>query len=332
MIGETSRRALLATGIAALVPAAAWGQARHRVGALFAGRTDDGGFMQAGYRGLRAATERLDLDVAVLDGIRPERALLQEALRRLAAETPWLVVAHGGQNNEAARTVAAEFPEAAFVVTQGGVTGPNLASYEVLQEQSAFLAGMLAGLTTTSRVVGHMSGIRVTPGLKGRAAFANGLAQAAPGAVLLTNFCGDQDNVELSGRVAIAMSQAGADTIFTMLNAGRAGAIEACRQRGVAQIGNVGDWVSLMPDVFIGSAVADSGLAMAAAIEDRAAERLVFDQVRYIGLERPEAVRLTMADRVPTAVRSQVAQAASDIAAGHLTVSTEWTGPEFATP
>ena len=284
--------------------------------------------MQAGYRGLRAATERLDLDVAVLDGIRPERALLQEALRRLAAETPWLVVAHGGQNSEAARTVAAEFPEAAFVVTQGGVTGPNLASYEVLQEQSAFLAG----LTTTSRVVGHMSGIRVAPGLKGRAAFANGLAQAAPGAVLLTNFCGDQDNVELSGRVAIAMSQAGADTIFTMLNAGRAGAIEACRQRGMAQIGNVGDWVSLMPDVFIGSAVADSGLAMAAAIEDRAAEHLVSDQVRYIGLERPEAVRLTMADRVPTAVKSQVAQAASDIAAGRLTVSTEWTGLEFATP
>ena len=32
---------------------------------------------------------------------------------------------------------------------------------------------MLAGLTTKTGVVGHMSGIKVVPGLKGRAAFAN---------------------------------------------------------------------------------------------------------------------------------------------------------------
>ena len=56
------------------------------------------------------------------------------------------------------------------------MTGPNLASYEVLQEQSAYLGGVLAALTTRTGVVGHMSGIRVRPGLKGRAEAVAGLA------------------------------------------------------------------------------------------------------------------------------------------------------------
>ena len=52
-------------------------------------------------------------------------------------------------------------------MTQGLVQGSNLSSYDVLQEESAYLAGVLAALTTRTGVVGHMSGIRVPPGLKG---------------------------------------------------------------------------------------------------------------------------------------------------------------------
>jgi basic membrane protein A len=59
-------------------------------------------------------------------------------------------------------------PQIKFVVTQGAVVGANLCSYEVLQEESAYLGGVLAALTTRTGVVGHMSGIRVRPGLKGR--------------------------------------------------------------------------------------------------------------------------------------------------------------------
>ena len=229
-----------------------------------------------------------------------------------------MIIAHGGQNNDAAKTVAAEFPDIAFVVTQGNVTGPNLASYEVLQEESAFLAGVLAGLTTKTGVVGHMSGIRVVPGLKGRAGFANGLAHAAPQVKVLTNFSGNQDDSALSKRVALAMADAGADVIFTMLNAGRMGAVDACREKKIAQIGNVFDWIPRAPDVFIGSAIADSGLAVLAAAEDRMNGSFKPGVIRKIGLAVPAAVRLTMADRVPPAIRAKIEETARDIASGKL--------------
>jgi len=323
----------LAGGLAGLaLVGSARAQAKPKIAALFAGRIDDGGFMEAGYGGLVAARDKLGVDIVWKDQVRPERDLLAAALRELAKDGPALVIAHGGQNNEAARLVAAEFPATRFVVTQGNVTGPNLASYEVLQEESAFLAGALAGWATTTGTVAHMSGIRVVPGLKGRAAFAHGVAHANPSARVLTNFSGNQDDNALSKRIASAMIEAKADIIFTMLNAGRTGAIEACRERGAKQIGNVRDWVTMMPDVFIASAVADSGVAVLRAVEDFVRGSLVADAIEKIGLARPDAVRLTMRPALSEDIRRRVTELSEQVKSGAVTVPITWTGPEFPNP
>jgi basic membrane protein A len=332
-----SRRRVLAAFVGASLSgacsaSAARAQKRFRVAALFAGQIDDKGFMEAGYRGLTSVRDKLGVDVVWRDQVKPERDLLTAALRELASANADLVIAHGGQNNEAAKTVASEFPSMQFVVTQGSVTGPNLASYEVLQEESAFLAGALAGWTTKTGTVGHMSGIRVVPGLKGRAAFANGVAFANPQARLLTNFSGNQDDGALSKRIAAAMIDAKADIIFTMLNAGRTGAIEACRERGAKQIGNVRDWVAAMPDVFIASAIADSGIAVAKAIEDLVAGTLKAGAIERIGLARPDAVRLAISDMVAPDLRQRVEELAERIKSGQVEISTTWSGPEFPNP
>lgn len=303
-----------------------------KVSALFAGKIDDHGFMQAGYSGLTLAREKLGAEIRYTQGIPPKPDELAAALRALAATKPDLVIAHGGQNNGAAKTVAAEFPETRFVVTQGNVTGPNLSSYEVLQEQSAFLAGVLAALTTKTGTVGHMSGIRVPPGLKGRAAYANGVAFANPKVRLLTNFSGNQDDNALSKRVATAMIEKGADVIFTMLNAGRTGAVDACREKGAHQIGNVVDWTTIAPDVFIGSAFADSGQAVFKAAEDVTNDHFTPGSIQRIGLEVPTAVRLIVAPTVDKTIATKIAALSNDIVAGKLAVPIEWSGPEFENP
>lgn len=307
-------------------------QTKPKVAALFAGKIDDAGFMEAGYRGLVAARDKLGVEIVWQDQVKPERDLLAAALRDLAKSGAAMVIAHGGQNNEAAKLVAAEFPQTMFVVTQGNVTAANLASYEVLQEESAFLAGALAAWMTKTGVVGHMSGIRVVPGLKGRAAYANGVAYANPKVRLLTNFSGNQDDNALSKRVASAMIAQKADIIFTMLNAGRAGAVEACREGGAYQIGNVRDWTATMPDVFIASAVADSGIAVLRAVEDLVAGKVKTDAIEKIGLSRPDAIRLTMSPAVSDELRKKIDALAADIEKGRVVVSTSWSGEEFATP
>jgi basic membrane protein A and related proteins len=323
----------LTAGLAcATVAPAARAQSKLKVAALFAGKIDDAGFMETGYRGLVAARDRLGVDIVWRDQVPAERALLAAALRELAKDQPALVIAHGGQNNYAVKSVAADFPAVTFVVSQGNVIGANLASYEVLQEESAFLAGALAGWATMTGTVGHMSGIRVVPGLKGRAAFAHGVAHANPAVRLLTNFSGNQDDNALSKRIATAMIDGKADIIFTMLNAGRMGAIEACRELGAKQIGNVRDWVVAEPDVFIASAVADSGAAVLRAVEDLIRGAVATNTVVKIGLARPEAVRLTMSATLNEDIRKRVDALARQIEAGEVEVPTTWNGSEFPNP
>ena len=236
------------------------------VGGLFAGSRSDKGFMEAGWRGLEKARAEFGVQTRFIDGVQPKREFLVAALSRLTDEGAQLVVAHGGQNNEACAEVAQRYPKMHFVVTQGAVQGANLASYDVLQEESAYLGGVLAAMTTKTGVVGHMSGIRVVPGLKGRAAYAAGVRDTNPSVKLLTNFSGNQDDNALSYRIAKAQMQAGADVIFTMLNAGRDGVTRACSELRTRQIGNVIDWTQINPSVFIASAWADVGIGVYDAV------------------------------------------------------------------
>ncbi|WP_120969910.1 BMP family protein [Comamonas sp. lk] len=300
------------------------------VGGLFAGSRSDKGFMEAGWRGLEKARTELGVQTRFIDGIAPKKELLVPALTQLAEQGAQLVIAHGGQNNQAVAEVAPRFPGTRFVVTQGLVQGSNLSSYDVLQEESAYLAGVLAALTTQTGVVGHMSGIRVPPGLKGRAAYAAGVRDTNPRVKLLTNFSGDQDDNALSYRVAQAQIAAGADVIFTMLNAGRDGATRACREKKVRQIGNVIDWTQVDPQVFVASAWADVGIGVFQAVKDMTVNAAPQSGIVKIGLQDPAAVRLTTAADVPAAVRSRVEQASRAIASGQLKVPEAYNGPEFS--
>lgn len=296
---------------------------------LIPGKIDDGGFMEAGYKGLLKIQDELGADIIYIDKIQPEQPLLAEALRKLAEKRPDLVIAHGGQNSKAAAEVAREFPDVRFVVVQGGVVGDNLSSYEVLQEQSAWLGGTAAGLLTKTNVVGHISGIRVKPGLKGRAAFADGLKTTNPEARYLTIFAGSQDDAELAKKVADAEIKDGADIIFTMLNAGRTGAIEACKEYGTHQIGNVRDWYGVEPDVFIASAIANVSIAGFLAAQDVALNKWEAGKVVKIGLENPNAVRLALAPSVPADVVDKINVLAEKIKTGEIEVPVTYDGPEF---
>jgi len=300
-----------------------------KVAMLIPGRIDDGGFMQAGYNGLLLIEQDLSATVRYIHEVAPEYEALVNALRLLAADAPELIIAHGGQTAEATASVAGEFLNINFVVVQGDVTGTNLSSYEVLQEQSAWLAGAAAGLITQTGVVGHISGIRVPPGLKGRAAFADGLRYTNANAQFLTNFCGTQDDADRARQVALAEIEAGADLIFTMLNAGRTGVTDICRERGVSQIGNVRDWTIVEPEVFIASAIANVGIPGFLAAKDVAAGTFTPGMIRQIGLEVPEAVSLALSTSIAPEIQTEIEALSARIVSGEIGVSTEYNGTEF---
>lgn len=241
-----------------------------------------------------------------------------------------MIIAHGGQCNGPAETVSKEFPDIKFVVIQGHVQGPNLSSYVVRQEDSAWLAGALAGLTTKSNIVGHISGAWPKPGLMGRAAFYDGLKYVNPQATFLTWFTGDLDNQDINAEAASAEIYKGADVIYTMLNAGRQGVIEEIKTHDgkVRHIGNVSDWTKV-DDTFVGSAIADASVAILNAAQDLTTGKWRPNQIHEIGLSENNVVRLAVADDVSPEVKSKLDTLAKKIVEGEIKISTTYNGKEF---
>ena len=253
-----------------------------------------------------------------------------DALRQLCQQGLDLLVAHGGQGDAPVAAMHAEFPGMQFAITQGGYRAANVASYEVLQEQSAFLAGVFAGLHSRTGVVGHLSGEKVRPGLKGRAAFAHGVKASGTGCRFVTCFCGHQHQPALAQATAEALQREGADIVFAMIDGGRDGVNQACRNGPLRQIGNVLDWVERDPDVFVGSAVADSGRCVGEAIEDFASERFDPGQVRQHGLEDPDFVRLVLAPELKARYEETLALWRARLLSGEVVPADTYEGPELA--
>jgi len=298
-----------------------------RIAVFFVGALEDRGFNASAREGVLRVVETGMAEIEVISGVPYDQAAIRTRLAEGLHDAEGLVFI-GGQGNLAMPDVAADHPGHRFAIVQGKRLGPNLASYDVRQEDSAFLAGVLAAHLTRSGTVAHLSGHRVTPGLKGRAGFVAGVRHVAPDMPVLTSFCGTQDDTTVARDWARSQIEAGADVLFTMLNAARAGATEACRTAGTRQIGNALDWVAEDPEVFAGSALARIDLGVVRAVADMVAG-IVPGQIVEFGLADGEFVSLSMAPDVPEAARVAVAQAAEALRRGEIAIPESYEGPEF---
>ncbi|MEM9393092.1 MAG: BMP family ABC transporter substrate-binding protein [Pseudomonadota bacterium] len=299
-----------------------------KIAVFFVGEVDDAGFNASALGGARKAASEGLAEITIVSDVSYDQVEIRNRMSAVLPEHDGLVFV-GGQGNIATPELAAAHPQKQFAIVQGNLTGPNLASYDVRQEDSAFLAGCLAARLTQSGIVAHLSGHRVPPGLKGRAAFAAGVAHADCSVDLLTSFCGTQDDGSVTYQWASAQIKAGADILFTMLNGAREGAARACREHGVWQIGNALDWVARDPGVFAASAIARIDTGVYRAIADML-DAKVPDHVVQFGLAEGDFVSLSLGAAIPEEVSEEIDGFAESIRSGRLVVPTEYEGAEFS--
>lgn len=302
-----------------------------RIAGVLFGPPNQGSFNEAGARACDdLARAGIPLEV---HWIQPRDPMGRaEALATICDAGIDLLVAHGGQGDAPVGIIASRYPSTRFAISQGSLQAPNVACYEVLQEQSALLAGVLAGCLTRSGTVAHLSGDRVKPGMKGRAAYVQGVTLVDPAIRVLTGFCGTQHDPDLAARCVDLYAAEGADILFAMIDGGRPGTIESCRRHGIAQIGNVLDWTARDPEVFIASAMADSGWGIRRAIHDHLAGQFECLRTIRVGLDMPEVVALKMGDRVDPATRQRIEAVRQQILSGTIEPVEQYGGAEYDLP
>lgn len=298
-----------------------------KISLFFVGELHDNGFNASALAGVEAERSNERYEIQIVSGVPYDEKIMAERLANTADHSD-IVIFIGGQGDIVTPQIAERYPDKRFVVIQGSVWGPNLFSYEVKQEQSAFLAGVFAANYTKTGVIGHLSGHRVKPGLKGRAAFVAGVKFANKNISILTSFCGTQDDNAISKAWANAQISDGADVIFTMLNGAREGVIDACRTAGIHQIGNAMDWCTKVPDVFVASAIARIDIAVRRAINDAEAG-ISYTKKVEIGLNNGDAVCLTLGSEISDEIRRKIATVKKILKAQEYKIPETYGGPEY---
>lgn len=250
-------------------------------------------------------------------------AALVEALRKAAATQASMLFAYGPEGANAMAALGTEFPAQRFSLIQASATAPQVATYSVAHEQSAWLAGAAAGLLSTKKVVGHVGSANDEVQALARTAFNAGLQTSAPKARFLSGFSSDP------ARMAAAQIDAGAEILFHTLPADDGALRNLAQERRIPLIGRGPDWLAKTPGTYIAAAFADPGIAAFQAGQDGYDGLWRSGLQRRIGLTNPQAVRLILAPKVPPEIQQRIGLYQRELVAGGYRIPTKYDGQEF---
>jgi basic membrane lipoprotein Med (substrate-binding protein (PBP1-ABC) superfamily) len=178
---------------------------------------------------------------------------MERILREVAEDPrPDIIFGDAFGNEEAARRVAADYPEIAFVFgSGGGPAEPNFSVFDNWIHEPAYLSGMLAGGLTKSNIIGVVGGYPVPEVNRIVNAFIAGAEAVNPEVEVKTTFINSWFDPAAAKEAALAQVDAGADVLF----AERFGVIEAAAENSLYSFGNMSDQTALAPESVVSGPV-----------------------------------------------------------------------------
>ncbi|SLN33605.1 Purine-binding protein precursor [Pseudoruegeria aquimaris] len=176
----------------------------------------------------------------------------ERVMREYAEAGQQLIVGEVFGLERAARSVAADYPETAFLMGSSfGPVAPNFSVFDNWIHEPSYLTGMIAGAMTESNTIGMVGGYAIPEVNRLMHAFMDGARDVNPDVKFLVNFIDSWYDPPKAKEAAFAMMDAGADIMY----AERFGVADAAVERGVKAIGNVIDTSLDYPDTILASAL-----------------------------------------------------------------------------
>ncbi|WP_285669655.1 BMP family protein [Paralimibaculum aggregatum] len=176
----------------------------------------------------------------------------ERVMREYAEQGMDLVVGEAFAVERAARKVAADYPETAFLMGSSfGPAKPNFAVFDNWIHEPSYLTGMVAGAMTETNRIGMVGGFAIPEVNRLMNAFMEGARAVNPEVKFMVTFINSWYDPPKAKESAFAMMDAGADIMY----AERFGVSDAAVERGVKAIGNVIDTAADYPDTILASAL-----------------------------------------------------------------------------
>lgn len=286
-------------------PAAATTQ--FKVAIAIPGPITDKGWSQAGYESMDVIKSKLGAETAYVEKV--EQADQSEVLSDFARRGFNLVIAHGGQFEAAVKQVAPQFPKTFFAVSDGVVTGSNIASLQVDHLQIGYLCGVVAGQMTKSNKVAFLTAQSFTTTDQEYRGFELGAKSVKPNIEVKSSYTNDWNDISKAKEATQALLASGVDVIYNMLDSAAPGVIQTLSEKGAYAIGYFEDQLNLAPKTVLTSAVQNYGLAIE-SIAEIAKNGQMKGEIYKLGLDKPDILRLgEFSASVPDAVKQKATQA-----------------------
>ncbi len=293
-----------------------------KVGLLSPGPVSDAGWNALAYEGLLRIRDELGAEIAQVQTNTPGE--FEEGFRDFAQRGFKLVFGHGFEFQQAAATVAPDFPHTVFITTSGNTVRPNVAPLRFMIEEATYLEGMLAAMLSKSGKAGAVGGLEI-PSVKSTImAFEAGARSVDPDFIVTTSYVGNWEDVGAAKQAALALIQQGCDLLFHNADAAGLGVFQAAQERNVLAFGANKNQNDVAPDVVIASAVADIPGAFV-EIARKVRDNTFVAKIEKMGM-KDGIVRLEMNPKlesiIPKAASARLESARKEIIAGERGVPT----------
>jgi len=251
ILNRWTRRALIASvmATATVITAGASVAEKIKVAAIFTLPVEQQWISRI-HIALVAAQKRGDIDYVYSENV--ANTDYERVMREYAEAGQQLIVGEIFGLERAARKVAADYPDTAFLMGSSfEPSGNNLSVFDNWIHEPAYLSGMAAGAASSSNVIGMVGGYAIPEVNRLMNAFMDGARETNPDVKFLVNFIDSWYDPPKAKESAFAMMDAGADVMY----AERFGVSDAAVERGVKAIGNVIDTSSDYPNTILSSAL-----------------------------------------------------------------------------
>ena len=214
------------------------------------------------HKALNAAQERGDITYTFSENV--SNADYERVMREYAEQGMDLVVGESFAVEKAARDVAKDYPDIAFLMgSSGKPQEPNFAVFDNYIHEPSYLTGMIAGAESQSGTIGMVGGYAIPEVNRLMHAFMAGARETNPDAKFLVTFINSWYDPPKAKESAFAMIDAGADVMY----AERFGVSDAAKERDIKAIGNVIDTAGDYPGTILASAIWHMEPTIDAALE-----------------------------------------------------------------
>jgi basic membrane lipoprotein Med (substrate-binding protein (PBP1-ABC) superfamily) len=331
---KISRRKLLATTVGGLAAATVVGRTRvsHaadpiKVAAIYTVPIEQQ-WVSRIHLAANTAKDRGDIEYVFSESV--ANTDYERVMREYAEAGHKLIVGEAFAVEDAARAVAKDYPDTAFLIGSSFKPDPAIANFAVFDnyiQDASYLTGMIAGAMTKGSI-GMVGGYPIPEVNRLMNAFMAGVAETNGSVTFQVAFIGSWFDPPKAKETALAQIDAGADVMY----AERFGVSDAAKERGILAIGNVINTQPDYPATVVASALwhfeptLDTAVARVKDGSFKAEDYGVYSFMKHGGCSL--APLGTFEGKVPAEVMTKVGEREAAIKDGSFTVEIDDNEPK----